>query len=96
LPIIHVITRRLIECRNQFCDDLVPFLTGYPNAVSQSPVVSGWRVVAFYQLNLAVRATKVFHLLHAFIRLQLSLGAPLQFTVNSLVVGIPVPDQTLS
>ena len=44
--------------------------------------------IAFGEFNFAVRAAGLFHLLDRVVHLQLSLRALLQFTVNSLVVGI--------
>jgi hypothetical protein len=52
--------------------------------------------IAFGQFDFAILTAELFHLLDSRVRLQLSLGALLQFAVNSLVIGIPVADQTLS
>jgi hypothetical protein len=52
--------------------------------------------LALQQVNFAVLPAELFHLLDSGMRLQLSFRALFQFAIDSLVVGIPICQQSLS
>src|SRR5882724_6876504 len=94
-----------VECCGQRLHGLVPFTAVQLRSVLRVATSCFTRAVAFYQFNLAVLTTELFYLLDRVtplrrgyggeVSLQISRCTLLQFAVNSLVVGIPVGQQTL-
>src|SRR5216110_462998 len=62
-----------------------------PNSACGLPVAS----VASYQFNVAVISAELVHLLDGRMCKQLSLCTLFEFAVNSLIMGVPVCQQTL-
>src|SRR5438876_4948681 len=101
---------RFIECCHQLLHGFVPFSAIQRDAIfsasplsvrfgivfrrSRSTFVLIWRAVALDPLHFGVHPAGLLHLPHTWVRSQVSLGAPLQLAVKSLVVGVQLRDYT--
>src|SRR5438876_8320693 len=101
---------RFIECCHQLLHALVPFSAIQRDAIfsatpltvrfgivfrrSRSTFVLIWRAVALDPLHFGVHPAGLLHLPHTWVRSHVSLAAPLQLAVKSLVVSVQLRDYT--